>query len=301
MRYTRRIFEVPEEQEESLSAALWRLGSLGCEIKPGRERGLSILEAWFEEGREPDAEELSSRQLGPRVRELLSEAVADRDWLETYRAQCRPFDVGQRFRVDPRDEAEEPPPGRVLLHVPAENAFGTGSHESTRLMLRWLEEIDLAGRRVLDAGTGSGILAIAAARLGAAEVVGFDLDSPSVITARRNHLRDRARDSTSTGAPRAGGPVSGCAVRFVAATARALVTGPRFDLLLVNVLPERILGDLPRLVATLKPGGALISSGNLLERRDELAARFRSCGLEVEGEKREAEWLSFLLRLREQP
>ncbi|MEO1088948.1 MAG: 50S ribosomal protein L11 methyltransferase, partial [Acidobacteriota bacterium] len=82
--------------------------------------------------------------------------------------------------------------GRVALHVPAENAFGTGSHESTRLMLLWMSELDLTGLDVLDVGCGSGILSFAAERLGA-KVVGFDLDVPSAITARRNGIRNGCR------------------------------------------------------------------------------------------------------------
>lgn len=288
--YVRRRFLVPPDREDDLAAWLVAAcGALGCEVHvPGEgadgvgatvDRSRKVtLDAWFPG--HSAAPRLDPKRW-PGVVTVGADGVAKRDWLEEYRARSRPFAVGG-FWIDPRDEETAfeasaiEAGGRVALHVPAENAFGTGSHESTRLVLLWLSELDLGGLEILDVGCGSGILAFAVERLGAASVCGFDLDTPSVITARRNGLRN------------------GCRPALLAGTAASLARRPSFDLLLVNVLPERVLGDMADLVQMLRPGGRLVSSGNLLTRRGELVRRFEDHGLRLQAEKADGEWVSFL-------
>lgn len=305
MSYLRRVYRVPAALADDLAACLVAAGALGCATKdgetfdvgrpseaagggPGRG-GPASLEAWFAAGAAPF--DIAS---WPGVELVASQRVEQRDWLAHYRASSRPFTVA-RFRIDPREVTE--PGSRVLgpaqgglidLHVPAENAFGTGTHESTRLVLRWLDELadELPGRRVLDVGSGSGILSFAALRLGAALAVGFDLDPPSVATARRNGRRNGLEPCFFAG--------TAAALAVRPSAARPSAARQSFDLLLINVLPERIAGDLPRLLSLLAAGGRLISSGNLLDRRDELCARFEHHGLRLRGEKVDGDWVSFL-------
>ncbi len=288
-------FSLPEEFEELFTAELWSLGSLGFEVRedePGRVR----LDAYFphplpaavrwanDTSPRRGAKETSWVRRG--VRAIGSERLADRDWLASYRRAAEPFDVGRRFRIDPRDLSEEDDAAddsRFTLKIPAQTAFGTGSHESTRLVLEWLEELDLRGLEVLDVGTGSGILSFAAEFLGAGRIVAFDVDAPAICIARGN-----AR-------------LNGAASRFFAGGTAALRPERRFDLALVNILPENFAGEIPRLARVLKRGGRVISSGNLVERRDELLARWRSVGFALEAERRADEWVAFLLALRSHP
>lgn len=284
MDYRLHIFRTSAAREDQVAAELWRLGCLGLEVKKDTDPEQVRLEVYFPADEEADGRVAAwAADHAPDRLTVLSQAdFESRDWLAQYRADTQPFAVGERFFVAPGEPDEtvgEVPDGRFLIRVPAQNAFGTGSHESTRLMIEQLEAIDLDGLDVLDVGTGSGILAFAVLKLGAASVVGFDLDPPSVVTASLN------------------GPRNGCAPILTAATAASLKETPSFDLLLVNVLPERVLGDYPRLVSTLRPGGRVLSSGNLLSRRDELLARFAAFGLGLERERAEGEWTSFLLRL----
>jgi len=274
-----RTFSLPAELEELLAAELWSLGALGFEVHEA-EAGRLRLDAWFPSPVPPAMAGFELAAWQERgVRMLDCEAVAERDWLADYRAAAEPFDVGRGFRVDPRDPPGEAPAGeRTTLRIPARTAFGTGSHESTRLVLEWLEDLDLAQRSVLDVGTGSGILAFAAEHLGASRVVGCDVDAGAVCIARGN--------------ARANGLSPGLFAGGVA----ALGASARFDLVLVNILPENIAGELPRLVRLLAPGGRLISSGNLADRRDELLARWARRGLALEAERYESEWVAFLLR-----
>lgn len=276
--YQRRVWRVPREHEETFTAELFARGALGCEIREDAEA--IAVEAYFPDPLPPA---LASWDLGAwperGVAAVAAERFADRDWLAEYRAAARPVEVGRRFLVDPRDGAEPADAdGRIALAIPARTAFGTGSHESTRLAVAWLEDVDPRGLDVIDVGTGSGILAFAALCLGARRAVGFDADAGAALVARQNAGLNRLRPALFAG------------------RLAALRSGERFDLALVNVLPERVLPEIPRLLTLLRPGARVVSSGNLWERRVEIAARLAACGLALAGEKREGEWVAFLLR-----
>lgn len=273
MPYLRRTYQLPADLEEVVLADLWTAGTLGVQSSPG-SNGEVRLEAWFAEGEAP---ELPAR---PGVEVGSEDAVPDLDWLAGYREQAQPFPVGRTLFVDPR-EPDEPAPevtdGRRLLRLPARTAFGIGSHESTSLAVELLEDMDLHGRRVLDIGTGTGILAFASLLLGAAEVVAFDVDPASPFNALVNRRLNRLHPRLFVGA---------------SAAIRSL-----FDLELINVIPEEIGPEMPGLVRLLRPGGEAILSGILEERGDEVLASVRTLGL-VERDRREAgEWVAFRVAL----
>jgi ribosomal protein L11 methyltransferase len=281
MPYLRCTWFVPPELEEVALADLWAAGTLGVQSVSGAggTDGEVRLEAWFPEGSEP---ELPER---PGVRPGFQDTVPDLDWLAGWREQARPFPVGRTLFVDPR-EPEEPaptppelPPGRRLLRLPARTAFGIGSHESTSLAVELLEDADLRGRRVLDVGTGTGILAFAALLLSAAEVVAFDADPASPFNARVNrHL-------------------NGLHPRLFAGTSSSIRDETPFDLVLINVIPEEIGPEMPDLVRRLRPGGEMILSGILEEKGNETLAGVRALGL-VERDRRAAgEWVAFRVGL----
>ena len=268
-------------------ADLVECGSLGCQVTPAKERGFIHLDAYFPESLPEDTRPFPWKhwqELG--VVRLQDESLPERDWLEDYRGRSRPFVLG-KFRIDPRDpeeyeeDAEAPrEAGLIPLKIPAQTAFGLGTHESTRLAARWLEDLAPQGLDVLDVGTGSGILAFMALHLGARRVVGFDLDAQAVCIARRN------------------GCWNNLSPTFFAGRLHALGASTRFDLALVNVLPERIIDEFPALLSHLRPGATLISSGNLVERRDELLECFGSLGLDSRGEYRDGDWVAFHLGKR---
>src|SRR5207302_3269687 len=131
-----------------------------------------MVTAYFDSAEDRDAAAELLRGLG-EVRAIEKERV---DWLDLYRQSLRPLFIGERFVVAP--DASLIPPGtdRLALVVPQEQAFGTGSHETTSLCIEILESMELAGSRGLDVGAGSGILALAMIRLGAAKAIAFDND-----------------------------------------------------------------------------------------------------------------------------
>lgn len=282
-------YVVSADLEDEVVAALWALGTTGVQVLDGEGPGTVRLEAWFE-GEPPD---------GPVAgcEAVAVEEVPETDWMAPYRALAQPFAVGERLLLDPRDpdlpDAEDEqaaPDGRTLLRVPARAAFGTGSHESTRLALELLEGSDLGpvagGARVLDVGTGTGVLAFAALLLGARSVVAYDVDPAAPCHAWANARLNR-------------GPLGGRGPALFAGTAGALSdrAGP-FDLALVNVIPEEIADDLPHVFGLLGPAGEAIFSGILAEHGARVLAGLGRSGLEPVAERSAGEWVAFRTRKR---
>lgn len=271
MPHLRRIYLLPPDLEESAVALLWMAGTVGVQSSTGPD-GRLRLEAWFPVDA-PPAEEMI-----PGVELEVEEPVPDVDWFAPWREKAQPFAVGGSLFLDPRepeDAAPAVPDGRRLLRLPARAAFGTGSHESTSLALELLEETDLEGRRVLDVGTGTGVLSFAALLFGAASAVGFDIDPASPFHARDNSA------------------LNGLRPHLFAGRLAAIRPEPRFDLALINVVPEQILPEMPEIVRLLRPGGEAILSGILAERGRQVLDRMRGLGF-TERDRREAgDWVAF--------
>jgi ribosomal protein L11 methyltransferase len=171
-------------------------------------------------------------------------------------------------------------------------AFGTGLHSTTRLCLAALEDTAVAGARVLDVGTGSGILAVAAARQGAAEVLALDMDPQAVEVAEENVARNDVSGVVRVlqGTVRAGGVQ-------VAGTegADALPRSP-YDLVLANILAPVIIGMAEGLARSLVPGGVLVSSGILRRQADEVEAALAAAGVSTEARPAEGDWIALVGR-----
>ena len=273
---TRRVYLLPEELEEVAAAELWAAGTVGLEVKDG-EDGRVRVEAYFP-GEGPGVDPLAG---WPEVERVAAETVEERDWLAEYRARARPFPLGRRFWVDPGEPEGAPPEapeGRWPLRLPARTAFGTGGHESTRLAVELLEDAPVAGRSVLDVGTGTGVLAFAALRLGARSAVAFDVDPAAALQAR------------------AASALNGLRPRLFAGEIAALAAGPRFDLALVNVIPELILPSLGEIAARVgggPGGGELILSGILEERGPLVLERAGGLGFAERARRTAGEWVAF--------
>ncbi|MGE5945460.1 MAG: 50S ribosomal protein L11 methyltransferase, partial [Betaproteobacteria bacterium] len=176
------------------------------------------------------------------------EPVAEQNWVQLTQAQFDPIRVSGRLWIVPSWHAA-PDPAAISLVLDPGMAFGTGSHPTTRLCLEWLERCVTSGCSVLDYGCGSGILAIAAARLGAGRVAGVDIDPQAVVAARSNAERN------------------GVDALFADS---ALPVAGEYDLVVANILsnPLRVLA--PAICAHVRPGGRLALSGILKEQADEI-------------------------------
>ncbi len=177
---------------------------------------------------------------------IACKAVDDCDWVRQTQAQFAPIAVG-RIWIVPSWHVP-PDPQAINIRIDPGAAFGTGAHPTTRLCLRWMERNPPTGLSVLDYGCGSGILSICAAALGAAEVVGVDIDPAAIATARHNAQENQV------------------AVRYTDPEAFSGEPDRRFDLVIANILANPIMVLAPMLAHRVRPGGAILLSG-ILERQ----------------------------------
>lgn len=202
----------------------------------------------------------AARAAGIAAPRFSSERLDDRDWVRASQAQFAPLEIGARLWIGP--SWHEPPPQRIAVRIDPGLAFGSGSHPTTRLMLAYLERDLKGGERVLDYGCGSGILAIAAAKLGAAQVDAVDLDPEAVDTTRAN--------------ARANG------VRLNAMLPDALPAAA-YDIVVSNILAQPLIVLAPLLA---ERGARIALCGILEEQADEVlrayAPRFRIGVADVE-------------------
>jgi ribosomal protein L11 methyltransferase len=265
--------EIPPSQaaafEENGGDFLEGLGGLEFSAAAAPGGGLFL---WVGEGDVPEA----LRQLEALgVRSPLTFEEEPTDWVAES-AALRKAVLVERYLFDPHDGAlaTAAPPGVTRLFLPAVRAFGTGSHESTRLAVRLLLAEDLRGARVLDVGCGTGTLAFVAALEGAAGVVALDLDREAAFA-----TREQARANAVPRVAALAGPLD------------ALSPDARFDVIAVNMIHEEIAPLLAGLRAHLAPGGRLLSSGQLAEREGEWNSLLRKEGFREVRSLRENEWL----------
>lgn len=180
------------------------------------------------------------------------EAVAEQDWVRSSQSQFEPIRISERLWIVPTWSVA-PDPQAINLALDPGLAFGTGSHPSTRLCLRWLQRTICGGERVLDYGCGSGILTIAALRLGASAALGVDVDPQALVAARANAERNRVD-----------------ARFFNTETAPAI----QADLVVANILANPLILLAPLLAAHAGSGGRLALSGILQTQADEVMAAY---------------------------
>jgi ribosomal protein L11 methyltransferase len=212
--------------------------------------------------------------------------VAAEDWAESWKEFFQVEHIGRHLVIRPTWREYEPSAGETVIDLDPGMAFGTGQHPTTRLCLRAIEEIAGPGVTVLDLGCGSGILSIAAAKLGCADVLALDIEQVAVEA-----TRDNARLNCVDSAVRA---ELGSTER---ARQHAKSRGQGFDLVVANIsasVLSRIAGDLTEL---LRPGGTFVGSGVVSERCDEVLLSLAAAGLRIERVESESDWRAVIARI----
>jgi len=276
----RRLLPAVEDMLGGLEIAIW--ADLEGDPEP------VPVEATLPPNVSADRVEAALRELfdlfGETIPALTIRTLAARDWVAEVE-KTLPAQRAGRFYIYGSHVKTPPPEGTIPILVEAAMAFGTGHHESTRGCLEALSEIpaEEAPSRVLDMGCGSGVLAIAAAKLFGAKAVAVDIDKRSVTSAAAN------AEENGVAAYLTCRESDGYAAAEVAA-------GRPYDLIFSNILAKPLIAFAPDLAAHLKPGGHAILAGLLTREAEAVVAAHEAAGLTLAGHKREGDWSTLVLR-----
>ena len=242
------------------------------------EAQLAALNRLLAEKKEQDAENAWGR--------LTTETAVTRqeDWEWGWKQYFKPFPVGETFLIKPSWEEVDDPQGRRILEIDPASSFGTGSHDTTQLCMAALERTIKGGERLLDMGTGLGILAIAAGMLGAKPETVVDIDPHCLTCAQENAERNGVT---------LGKALCGDALRD---PALAEEIGGDYDVICANIVADIIIGMAPMFAEKLVPGGTLITSGIIAPRADEVGEALEKAGFTLLDRAESSDWAAFTAR-----
>ena len=215
------------------------------------------LKALFDDDFDAEQVLLALRaELAQPLNDARFETLADRAWEREWLKDFKPMRFGQRLWICPGGQLPaDPAPDAVLIELDPGLAFGTGTHPTTALCLEWLDRAPVAGKQVIDYGCGSGILAIAAAKLGAASVLGVDIDPQALLATHDNAERNGVTP-------------------LIVAKLVADAHGVPVDILLANILAGPLQSLAPYFASRVSIGGHLVLSGILLNQAEAVASRY---------------------------
>jgi ribosomal protein L11 methyltransferase len=277
--------EIARVAETAATTQLWSFGTTGIEVSEDSSDFVT-LRAYFDTA--PDIEKMRLQIVhglklmnlpDAALRGLKCLVVADQDWLAEWKRGYEPIEVGERLLIAPSWRLDEvKASSRIVIQIDPGMAFGTGTHETTRGCLEMLEKY-WRGGALLDTGTGTGILAIAAIKLApGSRVVGFDVDPEAIVVAQENASLNGVVDEIE-----------------LEVNKLSSYLGQSFDLVLANLTADVILplaGDLARVV---KRNGVLVVSGILREQGDAIVRALETQRLKLIETKPEGEWSTFAL------
>jgi len=272
------------EIEDALSNYLFELGCVGT-----RQEGTALV-AYF-------PQEMPTQEIDKAVRTYLTDLchlgfslpagrpvwrqIEARDWNAEWKKHFKPVAISERFMVKPTWEACPADRSEFVIEIDPKQAFGTGTHATTQLILHLLERHDVKDKTVLDVGCGTAILSIAAVHLGAAQVVAFDVDPVAMLPASENV----ALNGTSA------------AIQLFAGTCSALSKQRlSFDMVLANLTRNTILENLQQFAELLSDGGKLMLSGLLTKEIETLRESLTSFCFVIEEALSQDEWTALELR-----
>jgi len=280
------VLTVPDGASDVVSGLLFDTGCCGLQDEEATpDEGSVRLTAYFESSGEASSTVKALEEGLAKLRAsgaalplgaagLSVSEVPDVDWSAAWRAHFVPISVSPHVVVCAPWHRVQAPPGGCVVVIEPKMAFGTGSHETTQLALRGLEEtLTRGGEKLLDVGTGSGILAIAAAKLGAAEVYAVDIDPQAVENARENVS------------------LNGVGHRVTVAEGSVDDASGVYDTVVANILTSVLVPLLPRLAARVSRRGRLLLGGILAREEPTVAGAVRDAGLSLSATHRAGDWI----------
>ncbi|OBZ08190.1 50S ribosomal protein L11 methyltransferase [Bacillus sp. FJAT-26390] len=310
-----------EEAQEMISNFLHELGAGGVSIEESgtlsKQRdtslgqwyelplndipeGQAIIKGYFGEDTntdeliaslKPRIEELREFDIDPGSVEYSALVVDEEDWATAWKQYFKPLRVSDKLTIKPTWEVYEAGPDERIIELDPGMAFGTGTHPTTALCLQTLESVIKGGEEIIDVGTGSGILAIGACRLGAKSVLALDLDPIAVTSATENVKLNDLSDQVEVRLSDLLGVIKGAD----AGQEATAVTVP-VDLVVANILAEIILLFVDDVYAALKPNGIYIASGVYKNKETDVEEGLIRSGFEILEKRRDEEWIAFVAR-----
>jgi len=273
MNYMKLVFDIDERYQEHFIAELMEMDFYGFEQMDEQ------LVAYVEKPRYSDTHREYIEQIitvFPGASFVEMEDIEDQNWNRTWEQTIEPQRIGS-FLVKPTWSDVKPTDDEILLEIDPKMAFGTGYHATTRLILRQIDKIDFENKTVLDAGTGTGILAIAAAKKGAEKVMGFDFDPWSKENANENRLLNGVGEIVE--------------IRF--GGIEQIRDGEMFDICLANINRNVILELISILVKHTKPGGVICLTGLLNSDEEDVRDELAKFPVSITDFQHEQEWILF--------
>ena len=273
------------EDYSDLEESAWEIAHIDLidEELLEKNRDESIIHVYIEEGNNPAeavsfiSERLSAEGISFKIE---TDGCSEEDWADKWKAFFKPTAVGERLFVRPIWIDDYDSGDRVVLNIEPGAAFGTGTHETTRLCLETLDKIIKDGDTVLDIGCGSGILAIASMLLGAKEGFGVDIDPLAVKTAKENGLMNNLKEPE---------------LSFVCGDLADKVT-KKYDVVVANIVADIIMLFSTQVRAFMKPNAKFIASGIIDSRADEVVASLQNAGLTIEERIEKNGWVCLVCR-----
>lgn len=276
MDYLRLTISIADEYQEILIAELFDMDFDGFEEKEENILIATIPTNHFDDSKRESIEKiLYTISKGSRI--LTEEIIHPQNWNEAWERSIVPQTIG-KFYVRPTWGKKMDTDDHIELIIDPKMAFGTGYHATTRLLLEWLPEVISLNDTVLDAGTGTGILALGALKLGAASAFGFDIDEWSEDNARENMILNQIEN-----------------LEVKLGSVDTIPMGAQYNVIVANINRNALLELIPILTNHLKEDGKMLLSGLLVEDESKIKSITKKEQLLHVGTRREQEWIAMLL------
>ena len=215
--------------------------------------------------------------------EISVSGVNEEDWANSWKAYYKPIKIGERIVIVPAWEKYDASPNEIIVRMDPGMAFGTGTHETTRLVIKLLEKYVKTGMRVADVGCGSGILAICASKLGAGECKAYDIDPVAVKVANEN-VKDSGLSNVT------------CEVSDLLKQVDR--SGGAYDVICANIVADIIIRMTPDVASLMNGNSVILASGIIVERSEDVVSCFEEHGFEIIERIEENGWCALAVKLK---
>ncbi len=272
---------VTNDTEDAITNFLFELGSLGCYNREDILYAYFLKSVWGEEKKDKFRlylYQLAELQFSVQLDKIKIKKIENQDWNTQWKQSLKPIEISDKIIIKPSWIDIEPSPSKNIIEIDPKMAFGTGIHDTTQLMLKLLIDYIGVPDWILDMGTGTGILAIAAAQFSEAPVIAFDNDPIATITAQENCIKNKVS----------------MRIHIFCGTIDAIKNIP-FDIILANINRSIIIESLSKIFRCLSHRGLAIFSGILIEEKKQVLENIEKYDFKIVKQVEQGEWLGLVI------